>query len=210
MLDCGLFPAVLHPLHPGDQGRPSFDDYLILLVFALAIWIGTLHLTGVYRRFFTRTQEVMALFKANFIALMVLVFITFFFKRTEFSRLVFLYFGLLSILFLSLSRRFFKGYYIIMQKKHLRSERVLIVGVRELAQNVAATIHKHPELGLQIIGFLTRVPQKVGTDIQGIKVLGLYEEIDQVIQTWGINLVIFALPLTAHQKLEDLLNRIRE
>ena len=54
------------------------------------------------------------------------------------------------------------------------------------------------------------MPQKVGTEIQGIEVLGLYEEIDQVIQNRGINLVIFALPLTAHQKLEELLNRIRD
>jgi Undecaprenyl-phosphate glucose phosphotransferase len=197
------------PFIPVTKGIPLIDDYLILLIFTLIIWIGTLHLTGVYRRFFTRTQEVMALFKANFIALMILVFIAFFFKRTEFSRLVFVYFGLLSFLFLSLSRLFLKGYYIDLQKKHLRSERVLIVGARELAQGVAETIRKHPELGLTISGFLTRVPQKVGTQIQGIEVLGLYEEIDQVIQKQGIHLVIFALPLTAHQNLEELLNRIR-
>jgi len=197
------------PFIPVTKGIPLLRDYLILLFFTLVIWIGILHLTGVYGRFFNRTQEVMALFKANFIALMVLVFITFFFKRTEFSRLVFLYFSLLSFLFLSLSRMFLKGYYIDLQKKHLRSERVLIVGARELAQGVAETIRKHPELGLTINGFLTRVPQKVGTYIQGIEVLGLYEEIDQVIQNQGINLVIFALPLTAHQNLEELLNRIR-
>jgi Undecaprenyl-phosphate glucose phosphotransferase len=140
---------------------------------------------------------------------MILVFIAFFFKRTEFSRVVFLYFSILSFLFLSLSRLFLKGFYIDLQRKHLRSERVLIVGARELAQGVAETIRKHPELGLTIMGFLTRVPQKVGTQIQGIEVLGLYEEIDQVIQNQGIHLVIFALPLTAHQNLEELLNRIR-
>ncbi len=198
------------PVIPVTKGIPLLEDYLILLLFALVIWIGTFHLTGVYRRFFTRTQEVIALFKGNFIALLILVFITFFFKRTDFSRLFFLYFGLLSIFFLSLSRVFFKGYFIILQKKHLQSEKVLIVGVRELGQNVAETIRKHPELGLKISGFLTRVPQKIGTEIQGIKVVGLYEEIDQIIQTLGINLVIFALPLTANQKLEELLNRIRD
>ena len=87
------------PFIPVTKGIPLLKDYLILLVFALVIWLGTLRLTGLYHRFFTRTQEVIALFKANFFALMVLVFITFFFKRTEFSRLVFLFFGLLSLLF---------------------------------------------------------------------------------------------------------------
>jgi len=198
------------PIIPVTKGIPLLQDYVVLLFSVLAIWVGTFHLIGVYRRFFNRTEEIMALFKANFIALMVLVFITFFFQRTEFSRLVFLYFGLLSFLFLSLSRRFIKGYYISLQKKQFVSERVLIVGARELGQGVAETIRKHPELGIHISGSLTGVPQKVGTQIQGIKVLGLYEEIDQLIQSQGINLVIFALPLAAHQKLEELLNRIRD
>ena len=198
------------PIIPITKGVPLLKDYLFLLVFVLVIWIGTLHLTGVYHRFFNRTQEVRAIFKANFIALMILVFITFFFQRTDFSRLVFLYFGLLSFLSLSLSRIFFKKYYISLQKKHLLSERVLIVGARDLAQGVADTIRKHPELGLVIVGFLSRLPQKVGTQIKGIDVLGIYEEIDQVIQTHGIHLVIFAMPLTAHQKLEELLSRIRD
>jgi Undecaprenyl-phosphate glucose phosphotransferase len=197
------------PFIPITKGVPLFKDYLILLVFVLAIWIGALHLSGVYDRFFNRTQELKALLKANFIALMTLVFLTFFFQRTEYSRLVFLYFALLSFLTLFLSRIFLKGYYVSIQKRHFSSERILIVGARELAQGVAGTIRNHPELGLEVAGFLTRVPQKVGTQIQGIKVLGVYEEIDQVIQTHGIHLVIFAMPLTGHQKLEELLNRIR-
>jgi Undecaprenyl-phosphate glucose phosphotransferase len=198
------------PIVPVTKGIPLLQDYMILLVFVLAIWEGTFYLVGIYRRFFNRTEEIVALFKANFIALMILVFITFFFQRTEFSRLVFLYFGLLNFSALALSRRFLKGYYISLQKKQLVSAQVLIVGARELGQGVAETLLKHPELGLHISGFLTGIPQKVGTRIQGITVLGLYEEIDRVIQSQGVNLVIFALPLAAHQKLEEMLNQIRD
>jgi Undecaprenyl-phosphate glucose phosphotransferase len=198
------------PLIPVTKGIPLLQDYMIFLVFVLPVWEVTFYLVGVYRRFFSRTEEIVALFKANFIALMILVFITFFFQRTEFSRLVFLYFGILNFFALSLSRRFIKGYYIALQKKQLVAARVLIVGARELGQSVAQTLLKHPELGIQISGFLTGVPQKVGTRIEGIKVLGRYEEIDQVIQNQGVNLVIFALPLAAHQKLEEMLNQIRD
>lgn len=197
------------PFIPVTKGIPLFQDYLILLVFVLVIWIGALNLSGVYDRFFNRTQELKALFKATLTALMTLVFLTYFFQRTEYSRLVFVLFALLSFLSLFLSRLFIKGTYVSVQKKHFSSERVLIVGARELAQGVAGTIQNHPELGLEVVGFLTRLPQKVGTQIQGIKVLGVYEEIDQVIQNHGIHLVIFAMQLTAHQKLEELLNLIR-
>jgi Undecaprenyl-phosphate glucose phosphotransferase len=197
------------PFVPVTKGIPLLSDYLVLLVFVLVIWIGALRLSGVYTRFFTRTQELLAIFKANLIALMTLVFLTFFFQRTEYSRLVFLYFALLSFLFLSLSRLFVRGYVVSLQQKHFNSDRILIVGARELAQGVAATIRNHPELGLEVAGFLSRVPQKVGTRIQDLEVLGVYEDIDQVIQTQGIQLVIFAMPLTAHQILEELINRIR-
>lgn len=198
------------PIIPVTKGLPLLGDYLILLFFVLAIWIGTFHLTGIYRRFFNRGQEVWAIFKANFMALMILVFLTFFFQRTEYSRLVFLFFSLLSFLILTLSRFFFKGYFVSLQNSYMSPERVLVVGARELAQEVAETIRNHPELGLVISGFLSRTPQKVGTKIRGIEVLGIYEELDQVIRTQGIHLVIFAMSLTAHQKLEELLNRIRD
>jgi Undecaprenyl-phosphate glucose phosphotransferase len=197
-------------LVPVTKGVPLLEDYLSLLFFVLVIWIGTFHLNGLYHRFYSRRKEIWTLFKATFVALMILVFITFFFKRTEFSRLVFLYFGLISFLVIALGRTFLKGYFISLQRRHLSLDRVLIVGARELAQKVAETIQVHPELGLTVIGLLSRGAQKIGTRVQGIEVLGLYEDIDRVIRDHQVNLVIFAMPLLAQQKLEDLLSRIRD
>ena len=197
-------------LVPVTKGVPLLEDYLALLFFVLVIWIGTFHLNGLYHRFYNRRKEIWTLFKATFVALMILVFITFFFKRTEFSRLVFLYFGLISFLVIALGRTFLKGYFISLQRRHFSLDRVLIVGTRELAQKVAETIQVHSELGLKVIGLLSRVAQKTGTRVQGIEVLGLYEDIDRVIRDYQVNLVIFAMPLTAQQKLEDLLSRIRD
>jgi Undecaprenyl-phosphate glucose phosphotransferase len=198
------------PLIPVTKGVPPLSEYLILLPFVLLIWAGTFYLNGIYSRFYNRTQEGVALFKATLAALMILVFITFFFKRTDYSRLVFLYFGLMSYLGLTLTRVFLKKHYIALQRRYFALERVLVVGARELAQHVARTIGDHPELGLSVVGFLTRNPQKVGTRVQGLEVLGLYEELDRIIQQQGIQLVIFAMPLTVQQKLEDLLNLIRD
>jgi Undecaprenyl-phosphate glucose phosphotransferase len=198
------------PFIPVTKGIPLLQDYMILLFFVLAIWEATFYLFSIYRRFFNRTEEIVTLFKANFVALMILVFLAFFFQRTQFSRLVFVYFGALNFAALALSRGFVKGYYVSLQKRQIAAAQVLIVGARELGAGVAETLLKHPELGFHISGFLTGVPQKVGTRIKDIKVLGLYEEIEQVIQSQGINLVIFALPLAAHQKLEEMLNKIRD
>lgn len=198
------------PLIPVTKGIPPLSEYLILLPFVLLIWSGTFYINGIYSRFYNPTQEWVALFKATGAALMILVFVTFFFKRTDYSRLVFLYFSLLSYLSLTLTRLLLKKYYIALQRRYFTLERVLIVGARELGQHVARTIGDHPELGLSVAGFLTRTPQKVGTQVQGLEILGLYEELDRIIRQQRINLVIFAMPLTVQQKLEDLLNLIRD
>ena len=198
------------PLIPVTKGIPPLQDYLFFLPFVLLTCAVTFYLTGIYSRYFNRTQEWLALFKASFVALMILVFITFFFKRTDYSRLVFLYFSLMGYVALILTRLFLKKYYITLQRRYFDLEQVLIVGARELAQRVAQTIVNHPELGLVVSGFLSRIPQKIGTRIEGLEVLGLYEDIDRVIQKKHINLVIFAMPLTAQQKLESLLNQIRD
>jgi Undecaprenyl-phosphate glucose phosphotransferase len=198
------------PVIPVTKGVPPLSDYLFLLLFVLIIWMGTFQVTGIYRRFFQGTQEVRALFRSNLYALMILVFMTFFFKRTEFSRLVFLYFGVLNLILLSLSRWLLKGYYLDLQRRHREDERVLIVGIRGPGPHVAEVIAHHPELGLKVQGFLTRHPQEVGKAIGSFKVLGVYEDIDRIIREEGIRLVIFAMPLTAHQRLEELLNRIKD
>ena len=198
------------PLIPVTKGIPLLQDYLFFFPFVLMTCSVTFYLTGIYTRYFNRTQEWLALFKASFVALMILVFITFFFKRTDSSRLVFLYFSLTGYVALILTRLFLKKYYITLQRRYFDLEQVLIVGARELAQRVAQTIVDHPELGLVVSGFLSRIPQKIGTRIEGLEVLGLYEDIDRVIREQHVNLVIFAMPLTAQLKLESLLNQIRD
>jgi Undecaprenyl-phosphate glucose phosphotransferase len=198
------------PLIPVTKGIPPLQEYLFFFPFVLLTCAVTFNLAGIYTRFFNRTQEWLALFKASFVALMILVFITFFFKRTDYSRLVFLYFSLLAYTALILTRLFLKKYYVALQHRYFDLEQVLIVGARDLAQRVAQTINHHPELGLVVSGFLSRIPQKIGTRIEGLEVLGLYEDIDRIIREQGVNLVIFAMPLTAQQKLESLLNQIRD
>ena len=198
------------PLVPVTKGIPPLREYLFFFPFVLLTCAVTFYLTGIYTRFYNRTQEGVALLKASFVSLMILVFITFFFKRTDYSRLVFLYFSLLGYAGLVLTRIFLKKYYVTLQRRYFDLEQVLIVGARELAQRVAQTINQHPELGLVVSGFLSRIPQKIGTRIEGLEVLGLYEDIDRVIREKHVNLVIFAMPLTAQQKLESLLNQIRD
>jgi Undecaprenyl-phosphate glucose phosphotransferase len=84
----------------------------------------------------------------------------------------------------------------------------LIIGAGELGQMILRSINNHPELGLRVVGFLTRRKEKVGKEISGVSVLGLYEDVQKVIQSQPIDQVILALPLEEHARLRMVMEKI--
>jgi Undecaprenyl-phosphate glucose phosphotransferase len=75
---------------------------------------------------------------------------------------------------------------------------------------VAEKINLHPEFGMNIVGFLTSHVEKVGREIGGGKVLGIYSDIVRIIRTHGIDQLYIALPLEAHDRMEKVLANLGE
>ena len=96
------------------------------------------------------------------------------------------------------------------RKRGFNLRYVLIVGSGVLGQTVAEKINLHSEYGLNIVGFLTSHPEKVGSEINGIRVLGVYSEISKVIQKYGIDQLFIALPLNAHDSMEKIIGYLGE
>ena len=74
-----------------------------------------------------------------------------------------------------------------------------------MGQSLAERINQHPEFGLKIVGFLSSHPEKIGIEINGIKVIGLYNEVPKIIQLFGVDQLYIALPLNAQERLEKVL-----
>ena len=68
------------------------------------------------------------------------------------------------------------------RKRGFNLRHILIVGSGDLGQAVAKKINLHPEFGMKIIGFLTSHPEKVGSEVNGIQVVGLYQDISKINQ----------------------------
>ena len=96
------------------------------------------------------------------------------------------------------------------RKRGFNLRHVLIVGSGELGQSLAEKFNQHPEFGLKIVGFLSSHPEKIGIEINGIKVIGLYNEIPKIIQRCGVDQLYIALPLHAQDRLEKVLNSLNE
>jgi len=77
---------------------------------------------------------------------------------------------------------------------NLPSKRVLIIGSGDLAKKIGGAIHRQSEYGLKLAGFIDDDPTKLGVSIVNPGVVGGYGDINRVVASDKINMIIVALP----------------
>ena len=102
----------------------------------------------------SRVAEILDIAKASSVSILLLIAVSYFIRRHEFSRLILLYFWILSIIMLSFARGIFREFLRFMRKKGYNIKYALIVGTGNLAEGIVKKIELHPELGVTIVGFL--------------------------------------------------------
>ncbi len=200
------------PIIPAHKGIPSFYTYITLLIIMIPLWFIVFKALGLYRprRISSRVAEAMDIVKATSIATLILISLTFFVARYEFSRVIFLYFWIISVVALCLIRILFREFLRLIRKRGYNLRYALIVGTGKLGQDITDKIQEHPELGLKIKGFLSEDALQVGNTVDGYQVLDTYENIRDVITINHIDMVLITLPLNAHEKLKSILDNIAD
>ncbi len=197
---------------PVYRGIPGIRPYLVLLALIVIIWGVAFKAFGLYRprRISSRLAEVRDIAQACSLAVLILVALTYFLKQFEFSRLVILYFWVFSILSVSLVRGSFREILRVMRWRGYNLRHVLIVGEGALARKVVSRIHARPELGLRIVGLLAGDHRMVSEEVEGLKVLGTYEEVGEIVRELSIDRVFIAIPLEAYSRMEGILRSLEE
>jgi exopolysaccharide biosynthesis polyprenyl glycosylphosphotransferase len=197
------FPVPL--AHP----RPPWRPYLFLLGAIPVIWAIVFQAFDLYRprRLSTRSAEVRDIARACTVATLILIAVSFFvFLQTfEFSRLVFLYFWTLSIATLALARGAFREGLRLLRRRGYNQRHALIVGAGDLAARLVSALRQHPELGIRVVGLLA---EEDGCGVNGLQVLGRYEDMGRVVTARGIDHVFVALPHTDFKQTQAILNQL--
>lgn len=84
-------------------------------------------------------------------------------------------------------------------------KRTLIVGAGGAGRRLVEIIREHPRCGLLPVGFIDDNPAKVGTEIEGVPVLGTSEDLSRLIAAHQVSLVVVAI---THEKQPPLINRL--
>lgn len=190
---------------PVNKGVPPLVPYLWLLVPIVGVWAVAFQAFNLYRprRMGSHLDEFLDLAKANTLAVLILIGLTFFMQEFDYSRLVILYFWLLGSFVLGFSRMAFREGLRFVRRLGYNQRYVLVIGAGKLAQRMASSLVQHSEFGFRVQGYLTRNPGKLGQIFGGVPVIGMYDDVKELLV--GIDLVFLCMPPDAEGHLEKLM-----
>lgn len=185
------------------------SDTLVTLGMVLVIFPVTFHQSRLYATNRSRTHigEVFEIFKATIIGTLIIVALTYF-TRERYSRIFFAFFVLYAFILVSATRLGLRQTLNEIRKRGYNLKSILLIGAGELGQRVIETIEIHRELGFRITGILTRHPEKVGTTIKGIPVVGQVSDVESVLNRSRAEQVLIALPIEDQGLVKQLMEQL--
>ena len=191
-------------------GTPPFSLYVEYLFPLWVIWALLPRKTGLYRarRFGNFHKEILDVGKVISATLLILIAVIYFLRNLEFSRLALFYFWVLSFFGLLSVRFLGRKTLRIFRSKGYNQRFVLIAGTGELGQKILEKIELYPELGIRVMGFLSRKREDVGKKIKNIPILGVYEDLDKVLSAREIDIFFIAISVNEYGYFESLIKKV--
>lgn len=196
---------------PAREAPPPLADSLVTLALALVVFPVTFRQSNLYttNRARTHVGEVFEIFKATLLATLIFVAVTYF-VRERYSRLTIALFTAYAFVGVSVVRLAFRVLFGALRRRGLGLKTILVVGTGPLAQRVIRTIDEHRELGFTVVGILARKRGQVGMTVAGVRTLGLYRDLGQVLDARPVDQVLLALPLEEQPLVKDLMDALAQ
>jgi Undecaprenyl-phosphate glucose phosphotransferase len=205
MLAYGLRFYVIGP--PLVSEIPPIEPYALMVLPILLVWGVAFRAFDLYRprRIASHLSEAADIAKASSMGALVLVAVmTFFFRDFEYSRVVIIYFWLLSISAVWFSRAAFREALRFARRRGYNLRYAIVVGDGELAATVVSRMQSRPDVGIQVLGV-------VGDDkdgAPGARWLGGYSDLRAVLDAHTVDHVILALVHEDYGRLGGLLEAV--
>ncbi|MDX1973638.1 MAG: sugar transferase [Candidatus Sumerlaeia bacterium] len=195
-----LMEPLLGPLN-------EIDPYWKIMPVIVAVGVINAGLFGLYRtrRRLSSLASWGALLKVGYHYALYMMVVGYFVREFELGRLVILFATVFSFLWLVLSRQTFRAIKSAAYKRGQGLVRAAIVGTGELASQVEENLRHHPEIGFELLGFISH-PEEPGGAIPSDRLLGSAQETADLVRQNGIEELFVAIPqLSQHEQL-NLIN----
>jgi FlaA1/EpsC-like NDP-sugar epimerase len=85
-----------------------------------------------------------------------------------------------------------------------RQTRAAIVGTEEAGVWLAGHIRRSAAMETHVVGFVSETPEEVGRHIEGVPVLGVVEDLEELISRHGLDQVIIAKPQASREEMDRI------
>ncbi len=181
----GLLISFWLKFHSGfDSTAIVATDYLQHFWWALGCWMLSLYLNGCIEAHpqvitFNRARKVLY---ASGLALLLIVVRNYFLKEYDVSRILYPLSFLLVSLFIIINRFALQWLIRRFLSRPDNLTRVIIVGLTPVGLKLAARFKSHPELGFNLVGFISLTDYRPGKTVGGIPVLGGKDDLRRAIR----------------------------
>ncbi len=192
--------------YPLLEPLPVSSAYLFLLYIILPVWAVLFYYTKAHATIRTSTlfQVVEPAVKMVLIGGFILIAFIFVFKLNFVSRGLILEFIGINGLLMSAERVSASLFLRHIRKKGRNYRTLLVIGTGSRAREFVSNIMQHREWGLFITGFIDIDPSLTGTEILGRKVLGVIEDLPEILMRNQVDEIVFVGPRSWH----DLLDKV--
>jgi exopolysaccharide biosynthesis polyprenyl glycosylphosphotransferase len=200
-----LRASVFRPLFTDDL-QPLWTYFVWLTPAAALLWFFLMSFFGGYQAPHRNTywSAVGAALKTVGVGTVALITFGFFFKLHFVSRVFLVLFGALSFLSLLGNRVGIIWYVRQAQRRGVYRRHVLIVGTGARAQRALEILRVGSDWGLAVVGLLDRDSRRVGSNVDGHKVLGTIVDLGTILREHVVDEVIVAVPRRwIDEELED-------
>jgi len=194
----------------GGHGALGSSGELPIFILTLPCWVLVAKLHGLYQRDHERTDhsttdEVVGIFHLVTIGVWILVAASRLAGRTSPGIYPLIAFWAIAVLVLPMTRALARE---ACRRSGAYVQNAVIIGAGEIGQLIARKFVKHPEYGVNVVGFVDRDPRARRADLpEHFTVLGPPERLPEIIQSLDVERAVIAF---CHDSIPDLLTLIRQ
>ena len=205
--------AVAHEIYASraqDPGALSGIGEVAFFVASLPLWVVAAKLYGLYdkdeeRTDHSTTDDFSGVFHLVTVCTFLLYAVSLQFRwfNPQFGKLLLFWF--IACLSVTLAR--------VGARAHCRRQinyvqNTIIVGAGEVGQNVARKLLKHPEYGINLVGFVDADPRERIAGLEHLTLLGSREDIPELVRLLDVERVIVAFSNDHHEAQLDLIRKL--
>jgi exopolysaccharide biosynthesis polyprenyl glycosylphosphotransferase len=209
LLGLGLAYYLATLLASGDGAFGSSRE-LLIFVLTLPCWVVAAKLHGLYERDQERTDhsttdEVVGIFHIVTIGVWILLVASRLAGRTSPGIYALIVFWVLAIVIVPIARTIARE---ACKRSGAYQQNTIIVGAGEIGQLIGRKLVKHPEYGVNVVGFVDRDPRSRRADLpEHFTILGPPEQLTEIIQLLDVERVVIAF---SHEPVSEMLTLVRQ